>query len=119
MPLTCSMVEESQNKGAISTRPPMATVMRMPISRRIELFSRILCLDQSIPRPRLLGRHGAELRRRSDARLLGRVDRLIAANSPPHIVGHEQRADQEQQPADGPDDIEGMHRLDGLDEGIF
>ena len=31
---------DSQNSGAISTRPPMATVMRMPIRRRIEFFSR-------------------------------------------------------------------------------
>ena len=37
----------------------------------------------------------------------------------PEIIGHDQRADQEQRTARCTDDIEGMHRLDGLDEGVF
>ena len=41
MPSTFSIVELSQYRGAISTMPPMATVMRMPMSKRTELFSRI------------------------------------------------------------------------------
>ena len=44
---------------------------------------------------------------------LGRRDRL------PDVAGHDQRAGEEQQAAQRADHVEGMHRLDGLDEGVF
>jgi len=39
MPFTFSMVESTQKSGAICTRPPIDTMMRMPMRRMIEFFS--------------------------------------------------------------------------------
>ena len=48
-------------------------------------------------------------------------DRLasIAADRAPDIIGHDQRADDEQQAADGADHVVGLHRLDGFDERVL
>ena len=54
-----------------------------------------------------------------NAGLLRRIDRLVAANGPPDVVDHDQRAEHEQEAAGRPDDVEGVHRLDRLHEGIF
>ena len=89
MPFTFSMVLSTQNSGAIWTRPPIETTIRMPISRRNEFFSKTSCF-MAAP---LLGRHGAQAGRGGDARLIGHVDRLIAADRAPEVVGHDQRAE--------------------------
>ena len=99
----------NQNSGAISTRPPMDTTIRMPISRsdRALLEDFVFCpAHRPLPIPPAPCIARPELRCRGDARLFGRIDRLIATCRAPQVVGHEQRADDEQQAADGPDDVE-------------
>src|SRR6185436_2617193 len=82
----------------------------MPTIRTIEFFSKIWWRVQN-------DMEGSSFRR---LKRDGHLDFHFAdANGHPEIVGHDQRADQEQPAAGGADDVEGMHRLDALDEGIF
>src|SRR5476651_2391788 len=55
-------------------------------------------------------------RLKSDGRL---YFRLTGAHRHPEIVCHDQRADQEQRSSGGADNVKWMHRLHGLDEGVF
>src|SRR3569833_4655020 len=111
MPSTASIVLFRKNSGVISTRPPIAITSRMPTIRMIEFFSKIWCRCQKD----ML--YCSSYRRLKSER---RLDfRLADPHGHPEIVGHDQRADQEERAAKGTNDVEGMHRLDGLDEGIF
>src|ERR1700760_4375676 len=88
----------------------MAMTSRIPISSKIEFFSITWCLAKTDMASSFGGLEGR----------LGRgADRLAVTHGHPEIVGHDQRADDEQRAAQRPDHIEGMHRLDGLDERIF
>src|SRR5215470_14980861 len=92
--------------------PPMAITSRMPMTSRIEFFSRTWCRAQKdMMRAPLLGglQGGATLRRLDFADL----------NGLPYIPRHDQRADDEQRAACRTDHVEGVHRLDCLDERIF
>src|SRR6185503_16255498 len=115
MPLTGSMVLSTQNSGAIWTRPPIDTTIRMPISSRNEFLSKVSCF---MARP-LFSRHGPQAGSGGDAGLIGDIDRLIAAHRAPDVVSHDQRAEDEQQAADGADHVVGLHRLHGLDERVL
>src|ERR1700730_7029175 len=89
---------------------------RIPTTRKIEFFSKIWCRVQNDIRCSSFGRLKSDGRRRSQGR------ELLSLTDPhrhPEIVGHDQRADQEQRATCGTNDIEWMHRLDGFDEGIF
>src|SRR5262245_29967628 len=108
MPLTFSMVLSTQNSGAICTMPPIDTTTRMPISRMSEFRSKTSCF-MGAPS---FGRSGAQPGRGRDAGLVGRVDGSIAAHRAPDVVGHDQRAQDEQPAADGADHVVGLHRLD-------
>src|SRR6188508_1165633 len=99
MPFTLSIVLSTQNSGAICTMPPIETTTRMPISRMREFFSKTSCFMGCA----LFRRRQTQLGRCGDAGLLGRVDGLVAAHRAPHVVGHDQCADQEQQPTEGAD----------------
>ena len=96
----------------ISTRPPIA----MTTQDSDDQDDRVLFEDlvSGPDRHVMLLIPPAEERGRRHA-LLGLAD----ADRHPEIVGHDQRADQEQRAASGADDVERMHRLDGFDEGIF
>src|SRR5688572_6839486 len=102
MPLTFSMVLSTQKSGAIWKRPPIDTTTRMPTRRMIEFFSKTSCFMMRSPS---LGRLDAETGRGGDARLLGDVDGLIAADRAPDVVGHDQRANQEEDAADRADHV--------------
>jgi hypothetical protein len=58
------------------------------------------------------------------AGLFGRLERLARGSRSPaadrhdDVVGHDQRASEEEQPAERAHDVVGMHRRDGLDEGV-
>src|SRR5262245_7302717 len=117
MPCTFSMVEPSMKSGAISTKPPMATTIRMPTRRTIECFSKISCFMASS-----LGRRGngarAQLRRGGDTGLILDVEEGVATHGLPDVPGHEQRAKDEQGAAHGADDVGPVHGLDRLGEGV-
>ena len=49
MPFTFSIVLSTQNSGAICTRPPIETTIRMPISRISEFFSKTSCFMAQLP----------------------------------------------------------------------
>ena len=74
--------------------------------------------DQSM-RPSYSAGTGRKLGRGGDARLVRRIDRLVAADGAPDVVGHDQRADEEQQAAGRRGSRRGLHRLDRLDEGVL
>ena len=59
------------------------------------------------------------LRRGCNRWLFGQIDEFITADRSPHVVGHDQRADDEQQASDRPDDVEGVHGLDRFDERVL
>src|SRR5690348_2353841 len=88
--------------------PPIATTIRMPIISRMELRSSVEWLNTA----RLLCCY--RLSRRKSIRAAN-----IAARRAPQIVGHDQYATEVERAAERTDDVVGMHRLDGLDEGVF
>src|SRR5215470_17918522 len=92
--------------------PPMAITSRIPMTRRIEFFSRTWCRAQKdmMRSPLLGGLQGGATGRRLD---------FADLNGLPDVPRHDQRADNEQRAARRTDRVEGMHRLDRLDERIF
>src|SRR5262252_8353969 len=107
MPFTFSIVLSTQKSGAICTIPPIDTTIRMPISRIREFFSKTSCFIALSP---LFRRRHAQGRRRSDTGLVGDVDRLVTAHGAPDVIGHDQRAEEEQQPTHCADYVVGLHR---------
>src|SRR5215467_2087957 len=92
--------------------PPTAITSKMPMMRRIEFFSRTWCRAQKdMMRSPLLGRL------QSCAR--GRRFGFANLNCLPDIPRHDQRADHEQRAPRRADHVEGVHRLDRLDERVF
>src|SRR5271163_1966980 len=94
----------------------MAMTARIPMTRAIEFFSKILCRTQYDITRSSFGRL-KRCGRRSGHRhgLLGLADPYVH----PEIIVHDQRTNQYQLPAGSADDVEWMHRFDGFDEGIF
>ena len=74
------------------------------------LLEDCVSLPERHGRPRLFRRRQREAGRRGG-------DRRV--HGFPEIAGHQQRAGEEQRAAERADDVEGMHRLHRLDEGIF
>src|SRR5215467_15954951 len=105
MPFTFSIVLSTQKSGAICTIPPIDTTIRMPISRMSEFFSKTSCFIAGVAS---FGRRHAQGRRRSDTGLVGDVDRLVTAHGAPEVVGHDQRAQEEQQATHCADHVVGL-----------
>src|SRR5262249_14137683 len=112
MPFTVSIMLSTQNSGAVGTMPPTGTTSSVPISAISEFFSTSSCCIGVSP---LFRRGSTQRRRSSDAGLVGSVDGLVAAHGAPDVVDHDQRAEEEQQPAHCADHVVGLHRLHGLD----
>src|SRR5437016_315191 len=88
----------------------MAITARIPTTRTIEFFSKTWWRFQN------------DIVCSSFRQLKSDVRRdlfFTNAHGHPEIVGHDQRADQEQGSACGPDDIEWVHGFDGFDEGVL
>src|SRR4051812_34153752 len=83
------------------------------MTSRIEFFSRTACFFQSDMRFSLLGRLNDGLTERGRQSGLARID---SAQQIPH---HDQRTAEDEEAAQRPDDVEWVHRLDGLHERVF
>src|SRR5579872_4233593 len=93
--------------GTISTMPPIETVSSVSTRSRIAFFSMTSWR-------RIMGR--SSIRRLSNGT---RRRRGLAAHGAREVVDHQHRTDQEQSAAERPRDVKGMHRRDGLDEGVL
>src|SRR5215510_16140806 len=91
--------------------PPIAITISTPIASTMEFVSKIACFFQSDMAIPSLGRCQRRFAARDEGR--ARIDRA------PQVPHHDQRPDEEERAAERADDVERMHGLDGLDEGIF
>src|SRR5579864_533263 len=89
---------------------------RIPTTSKIEFFSKMWCRVQNDILCSSFRRLKSKGRRSSDRRELLR---LADPHRHPEIIGHDQRADQEQGTSRGSNDVERMHRFNRFDEGIF
>src|ERR1019366_10498183 len=94
----------------------MAMTARIPTTRIIEFFSKIWCRVQNDILFSSFSRLNGERRRSRDRRAFFR---LAGLHRHPEIVRHDQCPNQKQATTRSPDDIERMHGLNRLDEGIF
>src|SRR3569623_1150742 len=113
-----STVWSMVKSGAISIAPPMLATPMMASTSQIALLSSQKCRRNMASLRRL---EGGTRRRHGDWLLIDGAQALRrrrGAHGHPDIVGADHRAEQEQQPADGPRDIVGMHRNQRVDEGV-
>src|SRR5215510_8695631 len=107
-PGTGSVVERWKYSGTISTRPPMATVMRIST-----IIRKLLVSMRSWPVALVSDMVGSSgVRQLRDRR---RADRAVLDRHH-HVPAHHPHARQVQQAAEQPDQVERERRLHALDE---
>src|SRR5882724_12749154 len=109
-PWTRSIVDSIVNSGMICTRPPIDTVIRVRMASRMTLRSRVAWRKNMA----LLRRERAQMRGLDLGQ--GEVD---AGRGLPQVPDHAQRAGGVEHAAEHADQVEGMHRGDGLDERVL